>query len=157
MSKIISMDDIIPLLKEQLEHSGEVVFTPKGVSMLPMLRNNKDTVTLCGARFPLKKYQVALYLRDGGQYVLHRVVGIAEDGYIMRGDNQFIDETGIREDQIIAIVDRFNRKGREYTCSSKLYILYYKIWVNTVEIRKWLRRSRRIAGKIKRKILRIFK
>ena len=157
MSKIISMDDIIPLMKEQLEHNGEVTFTPKGVSMLPMLRSNRDTVTLCRVRFPLKKYQVALYLRDNGQYVLHRIVGIEHDRYIMRGDNQFIDEPGIREDQIIAIVDRFNRKGREYTCSSKLYILYYKIWVNTVGIRKGLRRARRIAGKLKRKILRIFK
>lgn len=157
MSKIISMDDMIPLMKEQLEHDGEVTFTPKGVSMLPMLRSNRDTVTLCRGQFPLKKYQVTLYLRDNGQYVLHRVVGIENDRYIMRGDNQFVNETGIREEQIIAVVDRFNRNGREYKCSSKRYIMYYKVWVNTVGIRKGLRRARRIAAKIKRKFLRIFK
>ncbi|MFQ9516151.1 MAG: hypothetical protein ACLRZ9_10015 [Eubacterium sp.] len=156
MNKVVSMEELVPLIKEQIDNNGEVTFTPKGTSMLPMLRHNKDTVTLGKAESPLKKYQVVFYLRKNGQYVLHRVVKIEKNGYVMRGDNQFFDEPGIEENQIIGVVQGFTRKGREYSCEDFLYLLYCKVWVNTVTIRKWFRRGRRIAGRVKRKILRIF-
>lgn len=157
MNKIVSMDDIIPLMKEQINNNGEVAFTPKGNSMLPMLRSNKDIVTLCKAQFPLKKYDLPLYVRGNGKYVLHRVIGVEKDSYVMRGDNQFLNEPDIREEQIIGVVHSFTRKNKRYNCDSRTYMLYCRIWVNTVEIRKVLRIMRRIAGKIKRKVLRMFR
>lgn len=157
MNKIVSMEDLIPLMKEQIKNNGEVTFTPKGNSMLPLLRNNKDTVTLCKAEFPLKKYDVPLYVRENGKYVLHRVVAIENDSYVMRGDNQFINEPGIREEQIIGIIHSFTRKNKRYDCNSIAYRLYCKIWVNTVGMRKCLKIMRRLAGRIKRKVLRIFR
>ena len=42
MNKVVSIEDIVPLIKEQLNYNGTVRFTPKGNSMLPTLRNNKD-------------------------------------------------------------------------------------------------------------------
>ncbi len=157
MNKTVAMEDIIPLIKEQIEKDGEVTFTPKGNSMFPMLRNNKDTVTIEKAVFPLKKYQIPLYVRENGAYVLHRVVKVEKDGYVMRGDNQFMDEHGITEAQIIGVVSRFTRKNKTYYCNAKSYILYYKIWINTVSFRKYLRVLRRFAGKVKRKIIRVFR
>lgn len=156
MNKIVAMDDIMPLIREQMQNNGAVSFTPRGSSMLPMLRNNKDTVTLCRAEFPLKKYDLPLYVRDNGHYVLHRVVGVEENCYVMRGDNQFLDEPGIRDEQIIGIVHSFTRKNKTYDCKSPKYMLYCRIWVNTAGLRKYFRILRRIAGKIKRRILRIF-
>lgn len=156
MNKIVSMEELVPLMKEQIENNGDVTFTPKGNSMLPLLRNNKDTVTLRKAQFPLKKYELPLYVRDNGKYVLHRVIEIENDGYVMRGDNQFLNETGIKDNQIIGVVHSFTRKNKQIDCDSVIYKLYCKIWVNTVEIRKYLRILRRLAGKIKRKVLRIF-
>lgn len=157
MNRIVSMEDIIPLIKEQIENDGEVTFTPKGNSMLPMLRNNKDTVTLRKPEFPLKKYDLPLYVRDNGRYVLHRVVDVEKNGYVMRGDNQFIDEHGIENSQIIGVVDSFTRKGKKYIVTSKKHVFYCRLWVNTVAVRKYIRMMRRIAGKIKRKVLRIFR
>lgn len=156
MNKTVSMDDIAPIICEQMQNNGEVIFTPKGNSMLPMLRNNKDTVTLCKAEFPLKKYDLPLYIRNNGRYVLHRVVAVKKDGYVMRGDNQFFNESGIKDEQIIGIVCRFTRKNKSYDCNSKKYMLYCRIWTYTVKIRKYLRILRIAAGKIKQKILRIF-
>ena len=54
----------MPLIEEQINHSGFVTFTPRGNSMLPLLRNNKDTITLKKPDFPLKKYDIAFYKRD---------------------------------------------------------------------------------------------
>jgi hypothetical protein len=150
------MEDLIPLIEEKIKNDGEVIFTPKGTSMLPMLRNNQDTVTLKKAIFPLKKYQLAFYLRDNGQYVLHRVVKVEESSYVMRGDNQLYNEPEIRNDQIIGVVSHFTRKGKKYNGNEITYILYSRIWVGTVEIRRLINRGRKIAGRIKRKILRAF-
>lgn len=63
----MSIEDIVPLIKEQLNYNGTVRFTPKGNSMLPTLRNNKDSVTLKSPLFPLKKYDIAFYVRDNGR------------------------------------------------------------------------------------------
>ena len=157
MRKVVSMNDLIPLMEEQMQHDGEVSFTPKGNSMLPMLRNNVDTVVLGKAESKLKKYQVALYVRDNGQYVLHRVVKTDGGSYVMRGDNQFVNEPGIRDNQIIGVVHSFIRKGKRYTCDNKRYIIYCKVWTATVGLRKGIRKCCRFAGKVKRKILRVNK
>ena len=45
MNKLVSIDEIAPIMKEQMEHGGKVVFTPKGNSMRPLFRSNKDMVT----------------------------------------------------------------------------------------------------------------
>lgn len=157
MNKVVSLEELVPLIKEKIESNGEVTFTPKGISMLPMLRDNQDTVTLGKAEFPLKKYDIAFYSRDNGQYVLHRVIKTKEDSYVMRGDNQLFNEYGIRQNQIIGVVKTFTRKGKLYNYDDKKYILYYKVWCNTVWIRRLLIIGRRIAGKIKRRILRVFR
>lgn len=158
MNKVVSIDEIVPLMKEQINRDGCVKFTPKGNSMLPTLRNNLDSVTLMKPRFPLKKYDIVFYLRDNGQYVLHRIVKAEPDGtYIMRGDNQFCNEAGLRAEQIIGVVKKFTRKGREYTGDEWFYKLYCIIWCRAVNLRRVLRRMRIIAGKIKRKLLGIFK
>lgn len=154
MNKIVSIEDIVPLMKEQIEKNCCVKFTPKGNSMLPTLRNNKDIVTLERPVFPLKKYQIAFYLRDSGQYVLHRVIKVEKDGtYVMRGDNQFFNEEGLRNDQIIGVVKNFTRKGKEYTGQEVTYRIYCVLWNKAVKFRKILRKFRIFAGKIKRKIL----
>lgn len=138
MNKKVSMGELVPLICEQIESNGKITFTPSGISMMPMLRNNKDTVTLQKAELPLKKYQIVLYKRSADKYVLHRVVGVCADGYLMRGDNQFSAERGIQDEQIIAVMSDFTRKGKEYGCQNLKYKLYSTVWVNTVMARKAL-------------------
>ena len=46
-----------------------------------------------------------------------------------------------------------HRKGKEYSGTEMSYKLYCIVWCKTVKIRKWLRKLRHIAGKIKRKLL----
>ena len=158
MNKVVSIDDIVPLIKEQLDKDGCVKFTPKGNSMLPTLRNNKDCVTLGRPELPLKKYQIAFYVRDNNQYVLHRVVKVEKSNtYVMRGDNQFRNEKGVRENQIIGVVKSFTRNGKEYYGNERTYKFYCILWYKTVKLRKILRRIRIFAGKIKRKIIGIFR
>lgn len=127
MNKVVSIEDIVPLIKEQLNHNGTVRFTPKGNSMLPTLRNNKDSVTLKSPLFPLKKYDIAFYVRDNGQYVLHRIVDIPKDGtYTMRGDNQFVNEKVSLRNRLLELWNTFQEKVRnivELKCHISFIVL----------------------------------
>ena len=140
-SKEVNLDDVIELMTEKLQAGGTVAFTPHGTSMLPMLRDGEDVVVLKSAEGRrLHLFDVPLYRRDNGQYVLHRVLDFCRDGsYIMCGDNQFAMEKGIRDDQIIAVMTGFFRKGRAYTTQSLFYRLYINFWYYTRPFRRAFR------------------
>ena len=126
MSKRVSMDEMAPLIREILAESGEVSFVSAGVSMLPTIRDRKDTVTLVRPQGKLKKGDVPFYQRDNGQYILHRVIYVNGDTYVMRGDNQWENEYNVRHDQIIGVLHSFDRDGKTYKVTDTSYKLYVK-------------------------------
>lgn len=155
-NKIIPMEILGEIIKEQLNHGGRVRFTPKGVSMLPMLRDNEDVVLLEKPKRKLKKYDLPLYQRADGKYILHRVVDVLADGtYVMCGDNQVILEYGIADEHIVGVVSEFERKGKKYSVVDKTYCAYCRCWVALLSVRRVCRRGRVYLGKVKRKLGRI--
>ena len=128
------MSDLQPGLKEMLPHlrqklvAGESLWIkPGGVSMLPMLRPGQDLVKLSPLPEKLKRFDLPLYRRDNGIYVLHRVVRVGER-YTCIGDNEFAEEPGIRDDQMVALVTAFVREGREYSVTAPGYRIYCYAW-----------------------------
>ena len=117
--------------------------------MLPMLRDRKDAVYLRQPNGKIKKYDVALFQRCSGAYVLHRVVGVAPDGaFTFCGDNQFVLEHGIGQDQVLAVVDSFERGNITINCRrSILYYLYSRIWPTS---RPWRRIWRAVERRMKK-------
>ena len=148
-SKRIEFDDVIDIMREKLDKGGTVTFTPKGTSMEPMLRDGKDIVVLAKPKGRLSMLDVALYRRDDGAYVMHRVIGVDDRGnYIFCGDNQFAKERGIRDDQIIGIMTCFIRKGTTYYANSILYKLYSNYIYRTRLIRRGYRAGKRKAVRL---------
>ena len=74
--KTTSLEYLMPVFRERLENGQSVQFMPQGTSMLPMIRQGVDSVVVSPVSGPLKRYDLPLYQRDNGQYVLHRVVGV---------------------------------------------------------------------------------
>lgn len=129
LNKEIALEDIIDLVIEKVESGSKVTFTPNGTSMLPMLRDGEDVVVLEKAKGKLHLFDLPLYRRDSGQFVLHRVIDFDRNGtYVMCGDNQFSKEHGIRDNQIIAVVTAFYRKGKPYHTDCFRYRLYLNFW-----------------------------
>ena len=95
--------------------------------MLPMLRQGKDTVRLSPITRPLKKYDLPLYQRENGQYVLHRIVKVGET-YTCVGDNQFELETGLKPEQMIAVVTAFSRGEKKHQVTESSHWLYCRFW-----------------------------
>lgn len=126
----VALDILMPLIRQELSEGKSVRFTPKGISMLPMLRHGKDTVTISPAPERLKKHDLPLYQRDDGKYILHRVIR-AKETYTCMGDNQFNREVSVRHDQIIGLVTEFTRGERSISVQAWHYRLYCRIWAAT--------------------------
>ena len=146
VEKQYRLEDLMPLIREQLAAGKTVRFSPRGTSMLPMLRQGKDQVVLSPLPEKLKKYDLPLYQRKNGQFVLHRIVLVGET-YTCVGDNQFQLEPGIRRDQVIAVVTAFTRNGREIPVTNFGYRCYCRFWHHSRPLRRywraglaWLRR-----------------
>lgn len=145
-----NMDDFMPIIEERLSEGHSVELSPRGVSMLPLIREGKDSVVLSPVVGRLKKYDIPLYRRKGGVYVLHRVVAVDTDKYVMIGDNQFKYETGIDHSQIIAVVSSIRRGGRLFSVEHPIYRIYVVLWHKSRPIRH-------LAFRALRKIKRIIK
>ena len=156
LNKETTLDAVIDIILEKLESGGTVTFTPNGTSMLPMLRDGKDVVVLKKPQGRLHLFDVPLYRRNNGQYVLHRVIDFGKDGsYVMCGDNQFAKEKGIKDEQILAVVSGFFRKGKAYQINSLRYRAYVNFWYYTRIIRRAYRagKSRLDRGYFSRELL----
>lgn len=116
------------LIKEVLETDGQFRLYPRGTSMLPLIRQGTDSVSLVKAKGNLSKNDIAFYQRDSGEYVLHRVVKSQNGIYTMCGDNQLILEEGIENRHIIGVVKKIYRdkKSIENTIIYKMYLLLWQ-------------------------------
>lgn len=140
----------MPLFRQQLAEGGRVRFGPKGTSMLPMIRQGIDTVELGPVPGKLKKYDLPLYQRKDGQYVLHRIVK-AEDTYTCIGDNQFTLEEGLTQNQMIAVVTAFYRGEKRWEVSAWQYRLYCRLWHYSRPLRGlWIAVKARLRRMIKK-------
>lgn len=126
MNKEFKLKEYDNLIKEVIESGGEFRIYPKGISMLPILRQGKDSVVLVKPTFPLYRGQIIFYQRKNGQYVLHRIVGVDKDSYVLCGDNQTYREEGVTQDMIIAVVNRIYRGDKEV--SQKVHKIYEFLW-----------------------------
>ena len=66
-NRSIRLDEAMALIRESLDSGHEVTFSPRGASMLPFLKEGRDTVTLTALPSKLKKYDIVFYQRDNGQ------------------------------------------------------------------------------------------
>ena len=139
-------------IEHQLAEQGFYVSTTVGCSMRPMLRNRRDRVILLPVGSErLKKYDLPLYRRPDGKYVLHRIIGVREGWYIIRGDNTYIKER-VPDAWILGYVSEFYRGERHIRTTSRGYRLYARIWNALYPLRYLYHIGRSVAGRVWRKI-----
>ena len=137
--------------EEELERSGKLVYTNVGVSMRPLIKQDRDILIIEKPKGRLKKYDVPLY-RRGEQYVLHRVVKVRENDYIILGDNCLRKEYGIKDSQIIGVLTSLVRNGKEVDFNSFGYKFYSRFWYAIYPLRVIILKFRSLLAAIYRKL-----
>ena len=116
------------LIREVLSSGGEFRLYPHGVSMLPLLRQGRDSVALRQLDRPPRKQDILFYQRKDGSYILHRVKKVTAGGMILWGDHQYKPEHGITEDMVIGYAAKVFRDEHELDFHSLPYRVYLWLW-----------------------------
>lgn len=127
--------EVIEPLLDLLAEADSLPLLISGGSMSPFLIHRRDTVYLSRVDGPLKKGDIALYRRDSGAYVLHRVYKAEGGVYTMLGDAQQYPEAGIRPDQLCAVVYAVCRKGRLLQRGDLRWEFFARVWIRAVPLR----------------------
>jgi hypothetical protein len=121
--------------EEELQRHGILVYTNVGCSMMPLLRQKRDLVEIAKKQpGRCKKYDVVLY-RRGGKYILHRILKVLPDSYVIAGDHNYVREYGVKDDQIIGVLAAVVRDGRRITVNDRGYRLYVHLWCDLYPFR----------------------
>ena len=133
----VENDILIPELARLLNEEKEVRFTPSGVSMRPFIEGDKDSVVLAPlGRIP-RKGDILLARVTGfagrRTYVLHRLIRMEGENYILQGDGNLTGEEQCRLEDIIGRVIRIETpKGHRKPLTRG------RIWHALFPLRKWL-------------------
>ena len=129
--------------EEYIEKNGSLTYTNVGVSMLPLLREGKDMFIVSKRNSDRCKVgDVVLYRRPPDKYVLHRIIGVRPDDYVILGDNCINKEYGIKDTDIIGVMTGYIRSGKEHSISELGYRMYSFIHLKTYRLRVAVKKTK---------------
>ena len=141
-------------IEQELAINGHSFFQTVGDSMEPMLHNRKSTVVIAAKKAPLKKYDVALYRRPTGEYVLHRVLKVLDGAYLICGDNRIWKEM-VPEAWVIGVVTDYYPDEHDRPVSRKSEV--YQQYLKTLWWRYSLLWIRAFPGRARHKMVSLFR
>jgi hypothetical protein len=122
--------------------------------MWPLLHEGRDLMII--DKKPegrMKKYDAILYKRPCGKYIMHRILKVRQDDYVLCGDNRWLREFGVKDEWILGVLTAVVRKGKRVSVTSWKYRLYVHIWCDFYWIRAFILRGWGVLRKIVRKIV----
>lgn len=122
--------------EEILQEKGFLVYTNVGISMLPLLRQRRDIIEI-RRKAPAtrcKRYDTVLY-KHGDKYILHRILKVRPNDYVICGDHNIWCEYGITDNQILGVMTRVIRDGKSIYPSDWKYKIYVHLWCDLYPIR----------------------
>lgn len=133
----IANDILIPELARLIAEGKEVRFTPSGVSMRPFIEGDRDSVILRKLECAPRRGDILLAqvqtLCGNTTYVLHRLIRIENETYILQGDGNLTGEERCALGDIIGRVTRIeNPDGR------RKMLTRGRVWYALRPVRKWL-------------------
>ena len=104
--------------------------------MRPMIHQGRDNIIVVRPKGRLKKYDIPVYILPSGKYVMHRIIEVHDDHYIIMGDN-LLKREYVTDDMICGQLIGYYKNGKKYIDlnTNKGYKLYSRIWVALIPIR----------------------
>lgn len=133
----VANDILIPELARLIAEEKEVRFTPSGVSMRPFIEGDKDSVIIAPLSRAPRIGDILLAqvetLCGRKTYVLHRLIRIDGEQYILQGDGNLSGEELCSRGDIIGRVVAIETPQGRRKCLTRGRIWYFlRPW------RKWL-------------------
>lgn len=120
-----------------IAEGAEVVFKPKGVSMLPFIRGGRDSIVL---RKPsaLKAGDIVMARTEGSRYVVHRIIKAEEGRLTLMGDGNISGLEHCTEADVLGVAVKIIRDGKEIDCQSTEHLKKARIWARLLPVRRYL-------------------
>ena len=119
--------------------------------MRPFLRSGEDLMRIeARGQQRLKAGDAVLYRRKSGKHVLHRIIRVRKEDYVLCGDNCWQLEPGIRDEQILGVLTAVIRRGSSVDVNSFAYRLKVNLWWVIYPVRAAYLYSRDTAFRIRR-------
>ncbi len=143
--------------REALNKNGMLAFVPGGNSMWPTLKNRHQAVVVIkkeeGKR--LKEFDVAIFVRPDGKYVLHRIMEVLPKGYVFLGDS-CLEPEFIMEENVLGVMTGFYKGKKFIEVTDKKYIKKVKRWFKRKRYRKFVLKLFFLSRGVKRRLKRLF-
>lgn len=128
--KIIPNEIFFSQVESQLQQGNSVRFRVKGHSMFPLLRNDKDEVLL--SALPVSSvpqlHDIVLF-RFKGKHILHRIISIQGDKYIIQGDGVYLSSEYCGLNDIVGVVTHICRPSGKVIPVGSIWLKnWFRIW-----------------------------
>lgn len=138
---VIGNDEFFAQVREMLEEGHEVTIPVKGFSMLPFIRGERDLVVLerAGEVRPMDIVLFHVGPREGGRYVMHRVLWVDGDRVEIQGDGVSVNREHVRTGQIFGRAVQILRDGKDpVDPASPRELRKVRLWLRLRPLRRYL-------------------
>lgn len=130
--KVISNDILFAAVKELVDEGKSVTIRPKGNSMLPFIRSDRDNVTLERVTRPLEVGDIVLFSYKG-KYVLHRIYSLDGERLTLMGDGNLLAREHCTQADVVGIVTMIIKENGRRVKPGKA-----RAWRALEPVRRWL-------------------
>ena len=136
--KPLSNDIFFAQVEQEIASGNSVRFKVKGNSMFPLLRNEKDEVSLSPLAATPQKMDIVLF-RFNGKHILHRIIDVTDGVYIIQGDGIYTFSEHCRKEDIVGVVTSLHKAGcKAVSTASGWYKFYSAVWLKLRFCRRYL-------------------
>lgn len=123
-----------------------------GDSMRPLIRRNRDLVSIIPLTRPLKRGDVVLFEYPAGRYVVHRVRRMKESHVQTLGDHCWNPDPWMPQDCVLGLVTEAERNGRRIPFDTPFARGLGRVWMAGLPLRRLWWKCKALAGRVLRKL-----
>lgn len=122
-----------------------------GDSMRPLIRRNRDRVTIVPLARPLRLGDVVLFEYPAGRYVVHRVHRIHGEQVQTLGDHCWNPDAWMPHTSVLGLAVQVERDGESISLNRAPVRALGRIWMAGLPLRRAFWKCRACAGRVLRR------
>lgn len=116
--KVLDTDLYMKGIEMFLMEGKDVEMTPKGFSMLPFIKGDRDSVVLTRPARPLEVGDIVL-ARVGQRYIMHRVFSVEGENLTLMGDGNIAGTENCSSSDVIGLVREIHKESGKVVLPGK--------------------------------------